>query len=762
MKQLPEVQPSDSSDQQQSIGDNVSRVDGVEKVTGTARYGPDLTRSDLLYAATLRSDEPHGTLVDVNSDAAANLDGVVCVLSRSQLMGQFDDRIRYCGDIIAAVAATDLQTAREAVALIEYSIEPTESVHDPTDAVKKSAPVVHRDGTPLREYSRRHEFTVENEAYRTNVDDYHQLEIGDVDEGFADADLVHTGTYTTPRVCHCNLATHCVTAAWTGETLTLTETIASVGHGRKLLSEFLEMEATNIRIETPPTASSSFGGRSLPKLSLEPVAASLARETGRPIKLQFDRREEFVATSTRHHTQYSITTGVTDDGELTAMEIDAVTDTGAYPNGVGHIVLTNSQNRPLDLYTIPNYRYEGVSVLTNNPPAGEYRGIGSTQLMFALESHMDELSRKLDCNPSVFRLENAVSEGDKRPHTGVPIESCGLVECMERSETIFDDLCVATSDRPNRVIGHGIAAGTHTTAAGARTQDSTEVRIVLTRDGTVTLESTALDLGQGAETVLSQIIADVVGVALTDITVETVASDAGLEDELGSVASRTTYLIGAAVRDASRSLTEQLCSLAASVFDVSPEVIEIEDGCVEVSETETHSVGALLSLAGESKLVVEGVASSGLNPPSYGVHRAEVAVDTETGHIDLLTYIAAQDVGFAINPKLVEGQIEGAIQHGTEFALYAELQLDDGMPINPTLTEYPVISPLDMPDTIACELIESNEETGPYGAKGVGTPVMTPIAPAILNAVRDATGVRFGDPPVTSEVVYNELHGGEQ
>ncbi len=749
------------SDHHRAVGESVPRVDGIQKVTGEAIYGPDLTRNDLLYGSTCRSEKPHGRLLEVETDEAAALEGVVCVLSREQLMGQYDDRIRYCGDIVAAVAAEDAHTAQRAAALIEYSIEPLESVHDPTDALEESAPVIHESGTPLREHSRRHEFTVENEAYQRNVDDYHRLTVGTVADGFAAADIVHSGTYTTPRVCHCNLATHCATGEWIGETLQLTETIASAGHGRTLLADFLEMDAANIRIETPPTASSSFGGRSLPKLSLEPVVASLARRTDRPVKLQFDRREEFLATSTRHHTQYSITTGVTEEGHITAMEINAVTDTGAYPNGVGHIVLTNSENRPLDLYRIPNYRYEGVSVLTNNPPAGEYRGIGSTQLMFALESHMDELARKLECAPSTFRLQNAVSEGDIRPHTGVPIESCGLVECMDRSRATFDELCTTTPPNSQTVIGKGVAAGTHTTAAGARTEDSTEVRLVLDQNATLEVQSTALDLGQGAETVLSQIIAEEVGIPLANIGVRTMPSDSGLDDELGSVASRTTYLIGTAVRDAAVTLTERLQSFGAAAFDVPAETVELSDGRVHAGRT-SLPIEALVAELDDFPLVVDGAAESGLNPPSYGVHRAEVAVDIETGQIDLLTYVAAQDVGFAMNPTLIEGQIEGALGHGIEFALYAELQLDDGIPANPTLADYPVISPFEMPEAMACELIESNEKTGPYGAKGVGTPVMTPIAPAILNAVRDATGIRFADPPVSSEDVYTKLNEESQ
>jgi len=283
----------------------------------------------------------------------------------------------------------------------------------------------------------------------------------------------------------------------------------------------------------------------------------------------------------------------------------------------------------------------------------------------------------------------------------------------------------------------------------------------LNKDGLLRAYNSSLDIGQGSETVLRQILSEESGLQLKDIELRPLPKDGNLEDTLGSVASRTTYLIGTAMQDAAKKLNDELRSIAAKQFDVEENDVDIFDGEVHTVEGVTLFVDALLKKA-DRNIEISHHAESEINPPGYGVHFAEVEIDTETGAVNLTTFVAAQDVGFAINPQLVEGQIEGAIQHSIEFALYSEVQFDHGSPINTNLADYPAISPWEMPDQIVCEIVESNEETGPYGAKGLGTPVMTPIAPAILNAIRDATGIRFSEPPVRSEDIYLKLMEAEE
>jgi CO/xanthine dehydrogenase Mo-binding subunit len=739
----------------QGVGSRTPKIDSAAKVTGAARYGSDIHPDGLLHAAVLRSTHPHGELVSVDASAAEALDGVAAVVERTDLMGVFDARVRHYGDIIAAVAADSRETARRALREIDYEIDEREAVFDPVEAARSGAPIVH-ENQPDYKQDRRHPFTLENDDYVNNIDDYHTLGVGDVEEGFAAADHVFEDTYESPRVNHCNLDTHCCVAEWEDETLVLTETLASPGRVQAELAEFFDLDADNIRIQTPPTTSSSFGGRSLKKYTLEPAAATLARETGRPVKLWFDREEEFIGTETRHETRYTIKLGLTEAGEITALRIGCVADTGAYPNGVGHIVISNSENRPLDLYRIPNYEYEGVSVFTNNIPGGEYRGIGTTQLTFALESHLDELARRVGLDPLEVRRRNLVEEGYTRPHTGKPIESCGITECIDRGLDRFDRLGTVdeSTDADTTVRGWGLAVGSHTTASGTSGKaDSSEARLTLLPDGTLEASVGTLDHGQGSHTVMAQIVAQETTIPSTDVRVERFPTTSDLEDEQGAVASRSTYIVGATVRDAARTLRTELSHVAAEAFDCDPDEVVFVDGRAGTTEADAVPLGDLV----DEPVSAVGTAGSELTPPAYGCHLAEVEVDLETGHVDLLTYVAAQDVGYAINPPMVEGQLEGAVQHGVEFALLSELRLDRGVPSNANMADYPAISPHEMPDRLACELIESNEATGPYGAKGVGTPSMAPIAPAILNAVRDATGYRVHDPPIRDETLFSAV-----
>lgn len=731
------------------VGNNASRRDAREKTRGEARYATDLERPDMLHAGVLRSQQPHAEISSVRTSAAAAREDIAAVITRKDLPDGFDNRVRHYGDVIAAVAGETKEAVSEALTVIEYDSEPLESVHDPRESVRDGRPVVQRD--PEYGHPERHPRDIENSEYVQNVDDYHRLEVGDVTRGFEAADYIFEESYRTPRVNQCNLDRHCCLAEWEAGTLRITETLGSPPTAERTLERlFSDVE---VEVELPPASGSSFGGRSLVKLTLEPIAGTLARETGRPVRLSFDREEEFTAADSRHATDIDLKAGVTSEGRLTALEVDVAADTGPYPNGVGHIVLEAFENRPLDLYKLDNYRFEGVSAFTNNVPAGEYRGIGVTQITWALISHLDELARRAGLDPIEFHRQNWVEEGYERPHTGKPVSSCGLRECLEKGQQTFEE--VRTEPEGESVVtGWGIGiGGQSTTPASEKNTDYTEARLVLSPDGSLVVRTGAVELGQGAETVLGQIAADRAGFPTERVSVLGYESDSGVEDKYGSVANRTTYFMGRAVIEAADNLTRRIRELASDEFGVPPDQITITGGRLELPSRPPVDVSALLT----DPLSATGRVETNSAPIGYGVHFAEVAVDTETGAIDVKTFVAAQDVGFAINPKLVEGQLEGAIEHGIEFALLSEVDLSAGVPANPNLPDYPVSSPHEMPDTVACELIESNEESGPFGAKGVGTPSMPPVAPAITNAIRDAVGIRFTDVPVRDEDVFFAL-----
>ncbi|MEF8825091.1 MAG: xanthine dehydrogenase family protein molybdopterin-binding subunit [Halapricum sp.] len=761
------VSTSDSEpDRRRAVGRDTRRKDSRGKLTGAAEYPTDLDRPGMLHAGVLRSHRAHARIAHVETDAAAAMDDVVCVRTRAEFLGDFDDRVRHYGDAIAAVAAETPEAVEVALRGIEYELEALEAVHDPAESLRASAPrihegVAHRDGVPDYGQPVRHPRNVENPDYERNVDDYHRLLVGDVEAGFEAADHVLEATYETPRVNHCNLDRHCCLADWEGDRLELTETIGNRTHTEHALERLFD-DRFDIEILTPPAAGSSFGGHSLETLTLEPVAATLARATDRPVKLAFDREEEFTAGDSRHPTTLTLRAGMTDEGRLTALDVDVVTDTGAYPNGVGHIVLSNCEDRPLDLYRLDNYRFEGVSVFTNNTPSGEYRGIGVTQVTWALESHVDELARQAGLDPIAVREKNWVETGHERPHTGEPVTSCGLRQCLDRgretAETLRRDEERPGADGDDRLYGWGVASGAHsTTPASEHKTDYTEAKMQAGPDGNVTVAVGAVELGQGAETALAQIAAEETGIDIERVTVRSKTHADGVEDKYGSIASRSTYLMGRAIAAAAAELTGTLCERASEHLTAPAADLTVADGHVR-GDGSSVPLEELLP----EPLSVTGRAETTHAPSSFGVHFAGVAVDPATGEVDLRTYVAAQDVGYAINPAMVEGQLHGAIQHGVEFAVLSEVQLNRGVPENANLADYPVSSPHEMPEELAVEIVESNEESGPYGAKGVGTPSITPVAPAITNAIRDAVDTRFTAAPIREEDVFFALREDEQ
>lgn len=745
-----------------SVGRSVPRKDAGPKVRGTVRYGTDVEREDALQAGVLRSQHPHARITSIDTDGAANVEGVAAAITRMDLPAGFDNRVRHYGDVIASVAGETESAVEAGLDAVEYDLEPLASVHDPKESLRDGPPVVHEDGAFGQ--PDRHPRSVENPEYVQNVDDYHRLELGDVEAGFDDADHVHAATYRTPRTNHCNLDRHCCFAEWDGDTLTITGTLGNRGHAEETLERlFGDCE---VEIRQPPVSGSSFGGRSLAKLLLEPVAATLARETGQPVRLAFDREAEFTATDSRHAAVIDVRAGATDDGDLTTLAVDLVADTGPYPNGVGHVVLTGALSRPIDRYSVENYRFEGVSAFTNNLPAGEYRGIGVTQVAWAVESHLDELARRSGFDPVDFRRENWVEDGEKRPHRDGPVPGAGQRECLEEGREPFAELCSDGGDgepgdpdsEGSVVRGRGVAAGGQMiTPAEGKNTDYAEVRLVLSPDGSLAARTGAIDVGQGATTALAQIAAETTGVDVERVTVQGYDPDAGINDKYGSIANRTTYLIGAAVEKAAGELTRRLRSRAESSLPVRADELRVESGSVRSPDGSAVDLASLL----DEPLSATGQVDTDTAPLAFGVHFAEVAVDTETGETNVTAYVAAQDVGYAINPALVEGQLEGAVQHGIEFATLSEVQLSRGVPENANLADYPVSSPAEMPDRMACEIVETNEESGPFGAKGVGTPAMPPVAPAIANAIRDATGVRFTDAPIRDEDVFFALQEGD-
>lgn len=719
------------------VGQSVATQGALAKLTGTGRFAPDMPAPPgSLHAAVLRSPVPHARVRGLDVAAARSVDGVHVVLTRREL--GLDDRVRQYGDVLAAVAAESALQAQTSVGLISYDLEELSPVTDPADAL--DAPPLYND----RE---------DNVALELDIT------VGDPDAAFAAADVVLEEVYETGRPTHCNLGRHCCLARVTEDgTIEVMTSVDSPMFARDQLAKAVGLEPEQIRLELPELLTSSFGGRSEISPLCEPIAVRLAQHArGRPVRLLYEPEEEFVAGHTRHAGTFRIRSAATRDGRLTVLDIDVLVDHGPFPNFVARIVLANCRDRAFDLYSLAHARFRGRAVLTNNINAAEMRGIGVTQFTFVLASHMDELAHRLGQDPVDFHRRNAVSSGRVHPVSGAELEEVGLAATIEAGVKaagwVGPDS--AGGDRPGVRRGRGMAVGTYTTGLGTfHGPDESAARLELNPDGTVTLQVAAPDSGQGTATAYAQIAADGSGVPYEAIRLARLNTDAGLRDRWGSVASRGAYVVGGAVRDAAERLRAALGAAAADVLGIREDEVEaMADGgragqgqAVTLAEIARH----VAPLVAEGHHVVED------NPRSYAAYFADVAVDESTGVVHVERVVAALDVGYALNPRLCEGQITGAVAMGVEYALGSDLVLDEGIPMNASFAEYRVLLATDLPD-VEPVVVETARDRGPSASLGIGTPAIVAAAPAICNAIRSATGHRVQAIPLRPDVLRAAL-----
>jgi len=745
------------------IGKRSPLKDAAVKVTGKATFTRDMELPGMLYAKILRSPYPHAKVLRVDTSEAEQLPGVRAVLSKNNAPRfkmpvtfggprdkcAFDDKVRYVGDEVAAMAAVSEKVADEALKLIRVDYEELPAVFDPEEAVKPGAPLIHEDRP-------------ENRALPMAV------RYGDVEAGFAAADYIFEETFRTQAQRHASMETHCCIASFDmAGNLTVWASHQAPFLLQEVLAEYLDIPLSKVRV-----IKSYMGGGFGSKLDMliEHICALLSRMTGRPVKLVLNREEEFSATITRHADVIRLKIGAKKDGTLTAIEAYVLSNEGAYmykPGvlGVTAAGLTRS-------YRCPNVKLEGYAVNTNLSCAGPMRGYGHPQAFFALESMMDMVADKLGIEPVEFRLRNFRGVGDEAI-SGLPITTCGLPECLAKGA---EKIGWARRKKPGEVgnakrRGIGVAGFTHMT--GARpgvVRDYSTAFVKLNMDGTAHLLTGAADLGTGCNTTLAQIVAEELGLTLDDVGVT--AGDTGVAPfDSGAWASRTLYMCGLAAKAAAADAKQQLLSRAAERLSVEPKDLEVKGGRVysKLDPGKGLAFKEVTREASENRqgraLTFLGKASCG-NPgfgQSFGAEFAEVEVDTETGQVEVLKIVAALDVGKAINPMVVEGQIEGAIQQGIGYALTENPILDKetGKTLNPNFANYMVLTSVDMPD-IEVVLVETNEPTGPFGAKGMSEPPILGVAPAIANAIYNAVGVRLTEIPMTPEKVFKALEGKVQ
>jgi CO/xanthine dehydrogenase Mo-binding subunit len=764
-----------------SVGKRIPKRDAIDKVTGRATYIQDLKVPGMLYGRILRSKYPHARIVRIDTSRARKLLGVRAVITAEDVpairYGFMKDqpvlksgKVRSYRDEVAAVAAIAPDIADEALNLITVEYEALPGVFDPLEAMKQDAPLVHEEN--------------KNNVLKLPW----KLVAGDVEEARKGSAYVAEDTFEVTWVTHCCLGTEGIIADFdlrNNLTVHRNTQIPSLAHRDfKDALKVMGLPDSKVRI-IKPTIGGGFGSK-LDTYGFEYIAILLAYVTRKPVKIVKTREEEFRYTSTRQPAIMKIAQGCDKEGKLTFRDISMILDNGAYTSW-GATTPSVMMMPISSLYKVPNVRYEAKCVYTNNTWSQAMRGYGNPQATFAIESNMDQLAEASGMDPLELRLKNANEPGEVTPQR-FKVTSCALKECIEEVGRRLDwENKKKGEKKPGR--GIGIASLIHV-GGGARVYKSDGCGTIVKVDdfGSVDVFTGATDIGQGSDTIIAQLVAEEMGVLPEDVNIIDRDTDVCPWD-VGVHASRTTFVAGNSAVMAARQVKEKILRLAAGFvdrwkdkdgtrhemkLDEDPNDLVIRERMVySVKEPEKKiALGKILRGAHYEKNGTMIMAECFYDPDNenldrefkgnlskayaYGAHGVEVEVDRQTGKVKILKYVAAHDVGRAINPMLLEGQIYGAAAQGVGYALTERLILEKGEVMNPNFRDYKLLT---AKDEIPVEpvIIESIDEAGPYGAKGIGEPGLVPTAPAIANAIYDAVGIRLKKLPMTPERILKAL-----
>ena len=740
-----------------TIGKSEPRRDLPEKLTGEAKYTADVQLPGMLFGKILRSPHPHARILSINVDAARNLPGVRAVVTpfdapKGQVapdMPILDTEARYVGDEVAAVAADDEDLAEAALSLIEVKYEQLPFVTDAVEAIKPDAPQTRPGGNlvggkPLT------------------------LTRGSVEEGFAQADRIFEETYSTPAHAGAALEPRAAVASWDGDNLTVWKSTRGVHADQLALSLALDVPRGNIRV-MGQNMGAGYGTKDETRLGA--ITAVLAQRAGRPVKIELTRQEEFVAGRHRHGTTTTVRMGVKNDGTVTAVHATTIMDTGAYLSS-GPGVIRRAGQGALYLYRCANVQYDGYLTYTNTPSGGSYRALGAPQGHFALESLADTISEDLGIDPLEFRLKNHVGlEGqpgervtpanevlDTQPvEGGVPFSSNGLRECLQiGSEAIDWGQLSEQPESGNLRRGKGMGMFIYRGGAGGRSI----ARMRLESDGSLRLLTGLMDVGEGSLTVMPQIAAEELGVGYGQVLVTFGDSETTPEAPL-TAGSTATFSTGTATKEAARQLKARIIEVVAPLLDTEPSNLQITDDGVEHIQYPERSVSFAQIAESAGEIEVEAAISPGSRDHvinSFGAHFAEVEVDTDTGQVRVLRYIAAHDSGRILNPKLAINQVEGGVSQMLGFTLSEQMLTDprNGVTLNASFLEHKSPTLQDFPE-MQVLFADVVDPVGPFGAKALGEPPSIGVAPAVANAIYNAIGVRIRDLPLTPDRVLNEI-----
>ncbi|MDE0898433.1 MAG: xanthine dehydrogenase family protein molybdopterin-binding subunit [Longimicrobiales bacterium] len=779
---MPENTGKHKSDQK-LIGTNMRKIEGLAKSTGRAVYTDDVTFPGMLHGKILRSPLPHARIVSIDVSRAEALEGVHGVITGKDMPVTYGiipwtpdeyplcvDRVRYIGDGVAAVAAVDEDTALQALDLIDVEYDELPAFFDPRDsaAADGSTPYVH---------------DAKKEGWNGNITKVVQLEFGEVDEGIERADVVVEGDYFFEGTTHTPIEPHCAIGQWDGVGKLTVWSATQVPHYlHRELARVLEVDQANVRV-LQPLVGGAFGGKSEP-FDLEFCVAKLAMNTGRPVKILYTREEVFYAHRGRHPFHMHYRTGATADGMLTSVDAKILLDGGAYAS-FGLVTTYYSGQLLCAPYDMPAYRFDSTRVYTNKPACGPKRGHGSVQPRFAFEVQIDKLAEQTSLDPMEFRRRNFIGR-NTRTVNEMRITSNGFLECLSAVEGAS-----GWEDKFRKMpFGRGIGVAGSTYISGTNypiypnDMPQSAVQMQIDRSGRVAVFSGASEIGQGCDSVVAYIAAEELGVPLEWVRVMRGDTDFTPVD-LGAYSSRVTFMLGNAAIDAATKLRCKVQEAVAGHWEVVPGEVLLAGGLAVWSEDTSRQIpiAEAFNIA-EAQFGALGATGSyntpkdvhgkyrggtiGASPAySFTAHVAEVDVDVETGVVEVVKIWVAHDCGRALNPILVEGQMEGSAYMGFGEALMEEQVYKDadhgraGLHNAPSLLDYRIPTSLDTPELEAL-IVESIDPEGPYGAKEAGEGPLHPSIPAIANAIYDAIGVRMDRLPFTAPNVWRGIEAARE
>jgi len=752
------------------VGTSIGKIDGMAIATGKPVYTDDLGMINTLVVKLMRSPHPFAKIITIDCEQAREIPGVECILTykdvpnvRFTVAGQsypepspydrliLDQIVRYVGDEVAIIAAVDEKTALKAMKLIKVEYEVFEPVLD-FETAQGHGSIVHPEDDIYCNFDI-------GMCKEKNIVSSQKMEIGNVEEELRKCDVVVEETYYIQAQAHCMMETYRAYSYLDHMSrLVVISSTQIPFHVRRKLARALEIPASKIRV-IKPRIGGGFGGKQT--VVVEIFTAIVTLKTGKPAKLIYDREETFSCTNSRHAMRITVRIGADTEGYIRALDIQCLSDTGAYGEHASTVFMVVGQ-KTLPLYNKTKaVRFMGNVVYTNKMSGAAFRGYGATQGTFALEATVNRLAEQLNIDPTELRLKNLIKQGETSlAYHGDVLGSSTLHRCIETGKKLMCwDAKYPRTIRGTKVRGVGMAVTMQ--GSGIANIDTASAEVRLNDDGNYTLLVGSTDMGTGSDTILAQMAAEILETSMDNIIVHAADTDVSPYDP-GSYASSTTYVTGMAVVKAAEKLRHKIIDNGAKILEVLPEDVEFDGKVLRTSSGEGElSLGKLAELmvlgVGHLQLVGQGTYGSPVSPPPFIAGFAEVEVDTETGKVELIDYVAVVDCGTVINPNLARIQVEGGIVQGMGLALFEDVRYgENGHLQTNNFMQYKIPCRQDI-GVIRVAFEESFEPTGPFGAKSLGEVVVNTPAPAIAHAVYNAVGVRINSLPITPEKVFMEM-----